>query len=448
MDDVLRYYQKLKSGEFELLCTTISLRLAPSYSETLFSGSGIIRAKRGGFQVKMVGRAHSECLLDLWPHGRRHNTGGAPFSWYQLSAQAVDGSEWVGSNWVRPNIISGFLDGLSGAPVGLECTLQSIITEDVSNMVDDFSKGDHYFFVASSAGRVWWSGWTSTESDGPWGRSVQRKASFHDVATAGMRIVLEEGPDAGDVSVDITPAGTVSLPAFADISVLQGLQMLVARPVDFSVQYRRGTHQRMLRLVGVRSSVATLPPPCRPGDGDWGADYWAVFDSFVQYLNGEPVNPLWHPFGEAFLLILEASSRSFDAYALALSVAVEAVLTACRKADPDGSDAVLSAEDIAALKHHLAGCPGGERVRRRLEGFVAGQMQSWTASDRMRKLVALKVLDRADIKAWQAVRHSVAHGGKRPPSLYGDSDCNRVLEAFYKIVLREAGYAGRINPFG
>lgn len=451
MAELARLYKALMSRRFELTCHKIKLVLAPGYTSECFIGSGIIRAApHAGFEVRMVGKATRTTLLDLWPHGRTQNTRGAPPEWYQVRALDAAGVEWVGG-WVRPRILRGFPEALSGAHVELSCMVAGILTHDTDAALGTRSagEGELHEFIVPSAGRLWWSGWTRSTTVGPHGESEQGSASYHSADIDGMHIILEDGPDEDAVTAHITPVDeAAALPPFADLLVLQGLQVLTARMLHFGVQYRRGASGSCLWLFGAPQwpTQPSLPPPYRLTGHPFEPDhYWELFECIVAWLKGQPISPRLHPSIETLLLIIDASTRSFEAFSLALAVGVESILD-CSMSAMETTEEMISPAELRALKDHIAAYTGSARPRQRVLGFV-GRLGEWGTADRLRKLRAKGVIDEMDEEAWRRLRNPVAHGQRRGTHIQRDPESQRVLAMFYSILLRETGYAGPINPY-
>lgn len=182
MEELIRLYQEIKTGRFELPCRRIELLLAPAYLQRCFEGSGVIRGiPRAGLEVLMIGRATTECLLDLWPYGRSPQQQELAPSWYQLRAWDWEGKEWIGQEWVRPQVKHGFDTALNGSSdVELSTTLISITTNDVNKLPVSRHEGERYQFIVPGVGHLWWSASKRTTTEGgPQGTTIMNTKCFH-----------------------------------------------------------------------------------------------------------------------------------------------------------------------------------------------------------------------------------------------------------------------------
>ena len=273
--------------------------------------------------------------------------------YYQLRAWDAQGTEWVGCEWVRPDLWTDMADALNSRSAELRGHLQSIVTNDIEHYVKPMSDGECYRMIIPDAGRLMWTqGRRTITSGGPEGRVWTTRSCYRHAQVGDVHVLLEEGNDRdGTLKVAIS-SREGELPAFADVVVLQALQFLTARPLHASVQLRDGAHQHALVLVGPISKAtrSAVPPPVGVASHEDINVYWSIFDTFVGYLVRSELNPFYHRLIEHYLMVMDASIRHPASYPLVLTVALEAILPYCRDTDQSSERESPKAESLDELK--------------------------------------------------------------------------------------------------
>ena len=240
-----------------------------------------------------------------------------------------------------------------------------------------------------------------------------------------------------------------TFPEHFENRVLEALQFVVGHPIHWTVRTRRTGQTIEIRLRSKRALLpaASFRPPLRitlrthPRTGKITAEsYSRLFEQFLKHTlqDNRETSQLWGWLDAVY----EASSAPFaDAEALTLSVVIESLLA---NEFPDlGCPSKQDEEWIRNFIAFLASWDGPQALKSRIKGAV-GNFCHPSASDRLHELASKGAITNKQRKAWQELRHPIAHSYQSPgipaPRFHELlMDC-RVL--FYHLVFCAIGYKG------
>jgi hypothetical protein len=243
-------------------------------------------------------------------------------------------------------------------------------------------------------------------------------------------------------------------PGYFDNRVIEALQFLLGRPVQWSVMKKRtGKNLKVVvrskRLKSIRGRFQP-PLPSRsitnPKTGKLTANFHrTLFERFLKHTlyHEKPRHPLWGKLDAIF----EASSASFiDAEALTLTVAIESILAS--EFTELGSPSKKEEAAIREAIDYIKSWDGNEKIKNRIMGLVSNLLQT-RALDRMRKLEKIGAITEEQYRAWQKLRN---------PSTHSYQDANiptaehiQLLQEcevlFYHLIFHAIGYKGPYTDF-
>lgn len=221
------------------------------------------------------------------------------------------------------------------------------------------------------------------------------------------------------------------------LRMIEALQFVLGRELSMMSTEIVSMGQHETRLVSPRNGEGHIPPPLQFRNIDEGGNIWRMLCDYFMFIRTFD-EPRWHPLSRHIGSVIEASTASINAQALALAVAIEGLAADCFQ-DLAPSDPQLLA-DIAAAEKALAEIKlvSSERILGALN-----PMKKPRNSDLVREFVSRNGLANGLRKSWSKLRNSSAHG---------DADAHEIakllklqreaLSLLYSMALRLIGYSG------
>ncbi len=448
--DIEGIFSAIAKGSFKLPCPEARIVLAPSYYTEAFKGSGFIRVTRSGFfeYELIVNTDRFDWIQELNPHIPRDD----PYQYFQIQLIDQNGTEWRGCEWVRPEIVDIF-SSRPGRPFAIRGRVNSLVTGDTTRFHNHNDDQESYQFIIPNAGRIPWTEWKSTvtKNQDDVEDSYSRKACYQTFDINGISVKLEQLNDTSHLRASIS-SDTKTLPPFVDIKVLESLQFVTGRLLNFGVQLRKGKNQNCVRIIAQQNHLETRHPmPIALTEPENFKSFWEAYQALLGYLiENDSDNPFFHPFTDSINSVMEVSSRTEGIRSLTLAVAIEAIVQCCAKSNQAKKEE-FSKSEIEALEKFVADNISNEKLKNRVTGAVSAiKNHSWRAKDRLIKLRDDGIISSHQYKSWDDLRNPSAHGGFI--SISNKKDLDKILGDVYTLahtlILREVGYAGIITDYG
>ncbi|MBV8314329.1 MAG: DUF2934 domain-containing protein [Planctomycetaceae bacterium] len=255
----------------------------------------------------------------------------------------------------------------------------------------------------------------------------------------------------GMVIVEVVAENPFS--ANIETRIVEALGLVLATPLDWNVISRVENDIETVHVRGKPHVVNAqlLPPvgPCR--DVDLNGDVWRLFARYLSLVCTH-TGDSFHPCSRHLFAVLKASAGGIMASGLALSVAVEGIV---KELFPHAGPPMEGmGEIVQRLQEYCLAwkdIPGGElgkSLKQRLPGMI-GQLNNISTKDRLYAVAKEKVTSETLIKAWNELRHKLAHGvtpGSRSNQKLVDM-CNNVTQLMYHLIFRGAGYEGTYEDY-
>jgi hypothetical protein len=152
-----------------------------------------------------------------------------------------------------------------------------------------------------------------------------------------------------------TPTVAVS---FGKVRAYQGLDEGYRPPAFWRARIERTDRGLEVELTSPlrKSSHTQMDPPLSRFTGDWRTHTWPLFCSYLAYVVAKTDGTHWNPVAYHHYNATESSANSVDAWAIGVSVAVEAVTSLITLESPEGESKKLS-DFRKAICEFVAGLP-------------------------------------------------------------------------------------------
>lgn len=429
MTDELDLARHLLTGDLELLCTEMRLLSCPSYQDSLFDGTGLIRSKRGGrLSFEMVGRFEDGfpplVRQPSVPHGQ---VPGAD-DHVMLSATDSYGREWR-SNWIRPK---AFPPSSSSHCWVVSAPVETLITSEVRPHADE-SKGRLYIRIP--AGIPFDKATHTTKRAGT--DEVESGWSLdHHIHQIGGATVEFREQDRELLSVH-TRQPTPVMPTWAGY-VCQALSFATTQTIRPAVAVREFSDRKHTSIFSGPFAFprSFLPPPVPPSEKD---DFWILIQKFVEWCDSSNI-AAQIPLFDELAGIRNGSMGSIATASLTLAVAIEALTTLLLG---EINVTRTSTEDVDDLLTHLRQWPGDNSIKERAASVV-GSMKTTRAVDRLHAFAQNERLAPELVDAWKKLRDATAHG-RTPAAAQPLYDrFFSTAELLYRMLGSALGYDGAI----
>jgi hypothetical protein len=433
----------LRRSALELDCKKMVLRQRKDGGE-VYEGPGYIRQTPDGgltFKLYVVGRenvrpmGHFSARLNGIP-GELHS----PDLFYDLTAVAHEGTTWTATR-ILPDFNWDMRDN-SAIGIG---RMQSIVAE-----VERPPQQSHYlrlhFFEEYDVPLHLMS--PMQEHGGDY--MVRDRAEFK-ACDCSFEVRKREG--SGDTVIETT-SETVFPTAF-DVRIQEALQCLTGKSAFWRSRVERRGDKLAVELVAPwrKSSRTQFDPPISRGSIDFHQHGWDLFGRYLAYVVAHTEGSHWNPVAYHLYNACESSSDSVDAWAVGVSVAVEAVASLIHFPRDDAQAARLALFQDRMMRF-VDAQTDLEDLAERMRGLVRS-MGNKRPQDVLYALAKTGHVDEAYVEAWEDLRHRHVHPKlkdlKKPDAIDYQDLLDRIHRA--EVILRQLtfyliGYEGPYTDYG
>jgi hypothetical protein len=262
---------------------------------------------------------------------------------------------------------------------------------------------------------------------------------------AGRSVLMSRHENAIEVEV----ASDEPIPTAYHTRIQEALWLVIARRIEPAIVVLQDGRQVRARLIPTRESAEQprLQPPLDLRDPEYAGAAADLVNAYIRATSShESDDRYFHPLGVSISKVLQASQVDVETEALVLSTTVEGLAHDffLHLGGPDedlvgGVNLVLE-----SLPEDLDANPFKERIVNALTN-VTGR----SARSALRSLATAGVITPEQFRAWNIIRHRVAHGRRRthPPRAFGEL-CNTIHTALYRILFEIIKYSGPYRDFG
>jgi hypothetical protein len=327
MIDIDKIVDAFRLGAFEIDCTSMVLRQRKEGGRR-YEGRGYVRQADGGalefkLYVEKKENAHLPAILEKLTGG----ASGEIYSdgdLYDLTATSVDGTSWQAarileprSNWNMQNDAGVLIGGLHSIQAGpMPPPLGSLFLR-------------LYFFEEYELPLNSWS----PDPDHPLRGLARNHAKLQ---ACGAQFEVRSRVGSGDTVVTVT--ADVPFPQAFDLRIQEALQYVTGRSPIWRARVEDNKGMTLLDLASPRPKAAPIQfdPPISPASIDFHHHTWTLFNRFLSYVveNTDTAggDRHWNSVAYHLYMARASTSASIDAWAVGVSVAVEAVASLAKEA--------------------------------------------------------------------------------------------------------------------
>jgi hypothetical protein len=285
---------------------------------------------------------------------------------------------------------------------------------------------------------------------------VRDRAEFE---TCGAKFEVRQRKGTGDTIVELT--SETPLPVAFDLRIQEAVQYLTAKSAFWRTRLQSHDKKLHLELASPwRKSVSTqFSPPISPGSSDFHEHGWRLFGAYLAYVTQKTQGTHWNPVAYHLYNACETTANSVDAWAVGISVAVEAVTSLiaaagnseqAEKAKPD--ELTLYQKRVLKWLDEQADLP--EHIVKRAKGQIRS-MSNKGPKDTLYALTDVGRVEKKYVKAWNDLRNRHVHpkledlGKPTPIDMQNLFDHIRKVEVLLRqLTFHLIGYEGPFTDYG
>jgi hypothetical protein len=203
-----------------------------------------------------------------------------------------------------------------------------------------------------------------------------------------------------------------------------------------------------------KSSRTQLDPPFSRASIDFHKYGWNLFGTYLAYVTAHTEGPHWNPIAYHLYNACEASAGSVDAWAVGVSIAVEAVAHLVQLPIDDAQAKRVARFQERMRKFVDAHADLEDDLVRRMNGLI-GSMGNRRPQDILHALVKTGHVDEEYVDAWDDLRNRHVHPKPKDLKQPQGVDYQELLDRIHRVevVLRQLtfyliGYEGPYTDYG
>lgn len=407
--------EDFRRAQLDLDCRRIVLTQNKEGGER-YEGKGYIRQTPDGVLVYKLyvtrhenATPHGSLMTHLGHVGKIHREE----TLFNLEAVARDGTKLCSSrlfpkpSWDfstgQPEVVSGELHSLTAFP----------------RLPQENHCMELYFFEEYNVPLTEWS----EVEDSAGKHSVTDSAEF-DACGAHFTVRVRKG--SGQSVLEAT--ADKPFPPEFHWRVQEALQFITGKTATYRALVRCGPGFLQLDLISPRraSPHPHFCPPIKHASEIYRQHGWELFNAYLVYVVGSSAKTQWNPLAYHLYNAREASANSVDAWAMGVSVALEAVSSLVLLQE-DPVRTAKTREGVELVKRYVEGDAALKDMKDRLFGLL-GTLEHPPGPDARLKWLAMQgKVEKAYIRTWKDLRNTQVH-----PKL---ADLAKPDEAAYQVQL-------------
>jgi hypothetical protein len=313
MFDIDETIDAFRRGALEIDCKRMVLAQHKEDGE-YFEGQGYIRqADDGALVFKIYVATHNAKPLShleaMFSAGAGKLYGDTAF--YDLKATGHDGTCWTAKRILL-------------VPSWDATDMTVLVRGNMQSMTAHLDSPQHHhylrlhFFEEYEVPLLQWS--TTERHGSPY--HVTDRAEFE---ACGAKFEVRQCETSGDTIVELT--SETPLPVAFDLRIQEALQYLTAKSAFWRARLQSHDQELHLELSSPwrKSARTQFSPPISPASAHFREDGWRLFGAYLAYVTQKTSGTHWNPVAYHLYNACETTANSVDAWAVGVSVAVEAV---------------------------------------------------------------------------------------------------------------------------
>lgn len=424
--------EKLVGREFEIECYDIEVHGILDNCPPLFKGAGIITGQKKGavsFRLHNQIEISDEALRLTFNQGKQNEV-----TQVRVFAKDYDNIHWTGG-WSIPNIepstsgkfvVHGQFDQLATRVKKSEGDSRNNITELVFSNIPDLPLTELIEEKILHRGEEIFS---RTRFDRHELDFNESKIHFHSSNSNNLFYISAENSKG------------FSAP-YVENWIPEALTLITASLIYPRMVIRHFQDDALIFLRNTPSETKSKMPPAIIGFPNLRRELWEIFKAYLnECVKRNEFEQLVTT--KIFSEVIIASTGTLQAFVLSLSVCVENL--AGQLAD-EFSIKTLDEDEFKALRGYLEQWQGEEDIKSRAIGLLS-MLRSASTKQVLKALKEENVIEDKHIKAWEEIRHSLAHGGIIEFPINDDFWLKRnlLISMVYRLILRKIGYKGLLT---
>lgn len=283
---------------------------------------------------------------------------------------------------------------------------------------------------------------------------VRDRAEFE---ACGAHFTVQSRLGSGDTAVEAS-AETDLPPAF-DLRIQEALQYITGKSAIWRARVATCQGMLILELASPRPKAVRTQfnPPLSPASIEFHHHTWVLFERFLAYgvrnTHAGDDRGLWNAVAYHLYNARESTSASVDAWAIGVSVAVEAVASVIELTDDQEKAQRWSNFTKSALEW-LEEQTFPEEVRRRARGLIEKTGSKGT-KQKLRELAEKGYVDKKYVDAWDRLRNRHVHPNLTDLRLPGPTEYRELFQRLWQVgtLLHQLtfyiiGYKGPFTDYG
>lgn len=431
-----------RRGAIDLDCKKMVLRQRKGGGPH-FEGQGYIRQSQDGsllfkLYVANYGNTKPTDHLDPWINavaGALHSDD----AFYDLTAVGHDGTNWTAAR-ILPAIDWDMADNNALA----RGQLQSIVAHLKLPQPHCYLRL-HFFEEYDVPLRFM----SKTETHGA-EYLVRDRAEFE---ACGSKFTVRKREGSGNTVVELT--SDTAFPSAFHVRIQEALQYITGKTATWRVRLESEGDELVLELASLlrKSSRTQFWPPISPASIDFHNHGWDLFASYLAYVAKETRGTHWNPVAYHLYNACEATANSIDAWALGVSVAVEAVVDLIQMpTDATKADRLALFQERMCEYLETQGDLADlvSRMKRLINGMGERRPQ-----DTLYALADIGHTERAYVDSWRYLRNRHAHPKLKDLKISDLPDNQKLFDNIHRVevLLRQLtfyliGYKGPFTDYG
>ena len=257
----------------------------------------------------------------------------------------------------------------------------------------------------------------------------------------------------GDTIVEATSESP--FPSAFDVRIQETLQYITAKTAFWRVRLEGSCDELHLELGSPwrKTPRTQFSPPISPVSIEFRHHGWRLFEKYLVYMVKSAKDTYWNPVAYHLNNACEATAGSLDAWAVGVSVAVEAVASLI---SAEGN--MEEAERVAVLQGRMRKWFAEQSDLQDFADRVKGQIKAMSnkrVQDTLHALAATGNVEKDYIKAWSYLRNRHVHPTIKDLKKPDQVDYQKLIDHIHRVevLLRQLtfyliGYEGPFTDYG
>lgn len=269
-----------------------------------------------------------------------------------------------------------------------------------------------------------------------------------------MKFEVRQREGAGDTIIEVT--SNTAFPAAFDLRIQEALQYITARSAFWRARLQSDGKKLHLELASPwrKSARTQFNPPISPGSIYFYEHGWRLFETYLTYVCRKTNGTHWNPVAYHLYNACEATANSIDAWAVGVSVAVEALSGLIAIAEDDDNAGEVVSFQRRVLAWLVEQKDLSPNIARRAQGQIRA-MSNKRPQDTLYALANAGQVERSYVEAWTYLRNRHVHPKIQDLEKPTPVDMQKLLDHIHKVevLLRQLtfhliGYVGPFTDYG